>query len=124
MWLIVKRHPLVHCDKECELNVEAMKEEIRRIKEEEEQAMREALGLPPKRATKSQGNRLDKFEFAELVKRGSIAEDLGAGHVAAAQVHGLGFSRGPHILEESTLPCSLKTESVEKMNANMLTTSI
>ncbi|KAG2287136.1 hypothetical protein Bca4012_031933 [Brassica carinata] len=42
-----------------------MKEEIQRVKEQEEQAMREALG-----------NRLDKQEFTELVKRGSTAEDL------------------------------------------------
>ncbi|KAI3458761.1 hypothetical protein Pfo_015424 [Paulownia fortunei] len=101
-----------------------MKEEIRRIKEEEEeQATREALGLPPKHATKSQGNRLDKHEFAELVKCGSTAEDLGVGHVEATQVHGLGFSRGPRPLEESSLSSSLKTESVEKMNANIPTTS-
>lgn len=76
-----------------QLNSESMKEEIRRIKEEEEQAMREALGLAPKRAAKPQGNRLDKHEFADLVKRGSTAEDLGAGHADAAQVQGLGFAR-------------------------------
>lgn len=73
--------------------MEAAKEEIRRIKEEEEQAMREALGLAPKRSTRPQGNRLDKHEFSELVKRGSTAEDLGAGHAEAAQVQGVGFSR-------------------------------
>lgn len=55
--------------------------------------MREALGLAPKRSNRSQGNRLDKHEFSELVKRGSTAEDLGAGHAEAAQVDGLGFSR-------------------------------
>lgn len=55
--------------------------------------MREALGLAPKRASRSQGNRLDKHEFSELVKRGSTAEDLGAGHAEAARVDGLGFSR-------------------------------
>lgn len=55
--------------------------------------MREALGLAPKRATKVLGNRLDKHEFSELVKRSSTAEDLGAGHAEAAQVQGLGFSR-------------------------------
>lgn len=38
-----------------------MKEEIQRVKEQEEQAMREQ-------------------EFIELVKRGSTAEDLGAGN--------------------------------------------
>ena len=54
-------------------DIEAAKEEIRRIKEEEEQAMREALGLAPKRASRPQGNRLDKHEFSELVKRGSTA---------------------------------------------------
>lgn len=74
-------------------DMEAAKEEIRRIKEEEEQAMREALGLAPKRANRTQGTRLDKHEFSELVKRGSTAEDLGAGHAEAAQVHGLGFAR-------------------------------
>ena len=55
--------------------------------------MREALGLAPKRSSQPQGNRLDKHELSELVKRGSTAEDLGAGHAEAAQVHGLGFSR-------------------------------
>ncbi|EPS57407.1 hypothetical protein M569_17411, partial [Genlisea aurea] len=75
-----------------DVNSEAFKEEIRRIKEEEEQAMREALGLAPKRSKNLQGNRLDKHEFAELVKRGSTAEDLGEGHAEAAQVQGLGFS--------------------------------
>ena len=53
--------------------------------------MREALGLAPKRANRPQGNRLDKHEYAELVKRGSTAEDLGAGHAEAAQVQGLGL---------------------------------
>lgn len=73
--------------------MEAAKEEIKRIKEQEEQAMREALGLAPKRANRPQGNRLDKHEFSELVKRGSTAEDLGAGHSEAAHVQGLGFAR-------------------------------
>lgn len=55
--------------------------------------MREALGLAPKRSSQPQGNRLDKHELSELVKRGSTAEDLGAGHAEAARVHGLGFAR-------------------------------
>ena len=54
--------------------------------------MREALGLAPKRASKPQGNRLDKHELSELVKRGSTAEDVGAGHAEAAWVHGVGFA--------------------------------
>ncbi|KAF8403321.1 hypothetical protein HHK36_011423 [Tetracentron sinense] len=74
-------------------DMEVAKAEIQRIKEEEEQAMREALGLAPKRASRPQGNRLDKHEFSELVKKGSTAEDLGEGHAEAAQVQGLGFSR-------------------------------
>lgn len=53
------------------MNMEAGKEKIRRIKEEEEQAIREALGLAPKRATRPQGTWLNKHEFLELVKRGS-----------------------------------------------------
>ncbi|KAK9666740.1 hypothetical protein RND81_14G207700 [Saponaria officinalis] len=74
---------------------EALKAEIQRIKEEEEQSMREGLGLAPKRSNnRPQGNRLDKHEF---VKRGSTAEDLGAGHADAAQVQGLGFARAPRI---------------------------
>lgn len=73
--------------------MDAAKEEIKMIKEQEEQAMREALGLAPKTAGRTQGNRLDKHEFSELVKRGSTAEDLGAGHAEAAHVQGLGFMR-------------------------------
>ncbi|KAK4593387.1 hypothetical protein RGQ29_017479 [Quercus rubra] len=82
--------------------MEAAKEEIKRIKEQEEQAMREALGLAPKRASRPQGNRLDKHELSELVKRGSTAEDLGAGHAEAAHVHGLGFARLPRPGEETS----------------------
>lgn len=53
--------------------------------------MREALGLAPKRAQRPQGNKLDKHEYSELIKRESTAEDLGAGHAEAAQVEGLGL---------------------------------
>ncbi|XP_008788951.2 LOW QUALITY PROTEIN: multiple myeloma tumor-associated protein 2 homolog [Phoenix dactylifera] len=97
-------------DKKAEAaETEAVKEEIRRIKEEEEQAMREALGLAPKRANRPQGNRLDKNEYAELVKRGSTAEDLGAGHAEAAQVQGLGLYKLPsNPTESSFLPGTLK----------------
>lgn len=81
---------------------DALKAEIQKVKEEEEQLMREALGLAPKRSNRPQGNRLDKHEFSELVKRGSTAEDLGGGHAEAAQVNGLGFSRGARNWETST----------------------
>ncbi|GMJ11637.1 hypothetical protein like AT3G52220 [Hibiscus trionum] len=95
-------------------DAEALKEEIRRVKEEEEQAMREALGLAPKRSSQPQGNRLDKHELSELVKRGSTAEDLGAGHAEAARVDGLGFSRMPRAWEDpSTLPATQKEASPE-----------
>lgn len=100
--------------------MEAAKEEIKRIKEEEEQAMREALGLAPKRANRPQGNRLDKHEFSELVKRGSTAEDLGAGHAEAARVQGLGFAREPRPWEEpgsSKLPIS--DTPAEEQNVSM-----
>ena len=86
---------------------DAMKEEIRRVKEEEEQAMREALGLAPERSSRPKGNRLDKHEYAELIKRGSTAEDLGAGHAEAAQVQGLGLYKAPHNEEE---PSSLSPD--------------
>ncbi|KAK8451717.1 hypothetical protein SEVIR_6G254000v4 [Setaria viridis] len=64
--------------------------------------MREALGLAPKRSNRPQGNRLDKHEYAELIKRGSTAEDLGAGHAEAAQVQGLGLYKAPHDEGESS----------------------
>lgn len=101
-------------DKKSEsLNMDAAKEEIRRIKEEEEQAMREALGLAPKRSSRPQGNRLDKHEFSELIKRGSTAEDLGEGHAEAVQVQGFGFSRTPKSFEESgSLKANLNAETL------------
>ncbi|CAH9148792.1 unnamed protein product [Cuscuta epithymum] len=104
-----------------QMDAEAAKEEIRRIKEEEEQAMREALGLAPKRAARPQGNRLDKHELSELVKRGSTAEDLEAGHAEAAQVQGLGFSRlhEPWKESSSAVP-SEKAEPPEIRNRSML----
>lgn len=72
---------------------DALKAEIQKVKEEEEQSMREALGLAPKRSDRPKGSRLDKHEFSELVKRGSTAEDLEGGHAEAAKVQGLGFAR-------------------------------
>ncbi|KAJ6811151.1 multiple myeloma tumor-associated protein 2-like protein [Iris pallida] len=93
-------------------NAELAREEIKRIKEEEEQAMREALGLAPKRSTRPQGNRIDKHEYAELVKRGSTAEDLGAGHAEAAQVQGLGLYKVPQDRAESISLTEKLTEEV------------
>ena len=75
------------------MNTDALKGELQRIKEEEEQTMRDALGLAPKRSSRPQGNRLDKHEYSELVKRGSTVEDLGVGHAKTTRVNGLGFSR-------------------------------
>ncbi|XP_010553476.1 PREDICTED: multiple myeloma tumor-associated protein 2 homolog [Tarenaya hassleriana] len=92
-------------------NEDALKEEIKRIKEEEEQAMREALGLAPKSSTRPQGNRLDKHELSELVKRGSTAEDVGSGHAEAAWVHGVGFAKAPRPWEDpKSLPSFEKEE--------------
>lgn len=94
-------------------DMEAAKAEIQKIKEEEEQSMREALGLAPKRSNRPQGNRLDKHELSELVKRSSTAEDLGEGHSEAAKVHGLGYSRAPSSWEESSsLHPNLKDEDL------------
>lgn len=96
-----------------EMDQDALKAEIQKVKEEEEQLLREALGLAPKRASRPQGNRLDKHEFSELVKRSSTAEDLGAGHAEAAQVQGLGFSRAPRSREESS--SALSPSGMENM---------
>ncbi|KAF3574842.1 hypothetical protein F2Q69_00061553 [Brassica cretica] len=92
-------------------NTDAMKEEIQRVKEQEEQAMREALGLAPKSSTRPQGNRLDKQEYTELIKRGSTAEDLGAGKADAVWVHGIGYAKTPRPWEDpSTLAPPSQTE--------------
>nr|DAD48512.1 TPA_asm: hypothetical protein HUJ06_018449 [Nelumbo nucifera] len=88
-------------------DMEAAKTEIQRIKEEEEQAMQEALGLAPKRANRPQGNRLDKHEFSELVKRGSTAEDLGEGHAEAARVQGLGYYSRAQSTSKKHRSCSI-----------------
>ncbi|KAM7263563.1 hypothetical protein ACFE04_001246 [Oxalis oulophora] len=93
---------------------DALKEEIKRLKDEEEQAMREALGLAPKRAARPQGSRLDKHEMSELMKRGSTAEDLGAGHSEAAWVHGLGYAKAPRPWED---PTTLKPDEEKEEEA-------
>ncbi|KAG6512970.1 hypothetical protein ZIOFF_031109 [Zingiber officinale] len=82
--------------------MDSIREEIKRIKEDEEQAMREVLGLAPKRASRPQGNRLDKHEYTELVKRGSTADDLGAQHAEAIMVQGLGLYKAPRNQPESS----------------------
>ncbi|XP_028805187.1 multiple myeloma tumor-associated protein 2 homolog [Neltuma alba] len=100
--------------------MEAAKEEIKRIKEEEEQAMREALGLAPKRASRPQGNKLDKHEYSELVKRGSTAEDAGGGHAEAVRVDGLGFSRAPRPWNESSSSMPTITDSPPKVEESSM----
>ncbi|CAH2064326.1 unnamed protein product [Thlaspi arvense] len=91
-------------------NTDAVKEEIQRVKEQEEQAMREALGLAPKSSTRPQGNRLDKQEYTDLVKRGSTAEDLGSGNADAVWVHGLGYAKAPRPWEDPSTLTSSQTE--------------
>ena len=56
-----------------DMHMDASKEEMRMIKEEDDKAMRETLSLAPKCAAKSQGSNIDKNEFSELIKRGSTA---------------------------------------------------
>ncbi|GJT74360.1 multiple myeloma tumor-associated protein 2 [Tanacetum coccineum] len=57
-------HWYARVKKSKDADMEAAKEKIRRIKEEEEHAMREALGLAPKCAEKPQGSKRDKHEFS------------------------------------------------------------
>ncbi|KAF6165900.1 hypothetical protein GIB67_012797 [Kingdonia uniflora] len=109
-------------DKKSQLaDMEDARTEIQRIKEEEEQAMQEALGLAPKRASRPQGNRLDKYEYSELVKRESTAEDVGGGHAEAARLQGLGFARAPNSSyeEPTSLPPSGSEVLPEKLNATL-----
>lgn len=83
-------------DKTSDLSAEeAVKAEIKKIKEEEEQAMRELLGLAPKREKRFQGNRLDKQETAELFKRGKTEEDLAPDYAKGERIQGLGFAPAP-----------------------------
>lgn len=83
-------------DNKSDLHAEdALKAEIQKIKEEEEQAMREALGLAPKHEKRVQGNRLDKRETAELLKRGKSAEDLPPTYAEGERIQGLGFAPAP-----------------------------
>lgn len=83
-------------DRKSDAEVEAARNaEIQKIKEEEEQAMRELLGLAPKRAKKFQGNRLDKQETAELFKRGKTEEDLAPDYAKGERIQGLGFAPAP-----------------------------
>lgn len=69
----------------------AAREEIARIKEEEEQLMREALGLAPKREKKPQGCNIDKHEAAELFKKG-VKDESAPDHAVGERVEGLGFA--------------------------------
>ena len=55
--------------------------------------MREILDLAPKRASHPQGNRLDKREATELLRKGNCAEDLALGYAEGERVQGLGFSQ-------------------------------
>ncbi|GKA04838.1 multiple myeloma tumor-associated protein 2, partial [Tanacetum coccineum] len=76
-----------------EADMEDANEEIRRIKEEEGQAMREALC--------------------------STAEDLGAGHAEVAHVPGLGFAKAPKAWEESrSLPATMTMDVPKNTNVS------
>eukprot|EP01018_Ginkgo_biloba_P013018 Gb_28736 [translate_table: standard] len=96
---------------------DAKKEEVQRIKEEEERAMREILGLAPKRENRPQGNRLDKREAAELLKKGVSAEDLAPGYAEGERVQGLGFARAPHhSVSEKVHPREMKVVSNDTLS--------
>ncbi|KAH7427100.1 hypothetical protein KP509_10G030400 [Ceratopteris richardii] len=100
---------------------EALKAEIRKVKEEEEQAMRELLGLAPKKEKRIQGSRLNKQETAELFKRGKTEEDLAPGYTKGERVQGLGFAPAPRhtsgksvLLKQSTSEVILQERFPEK----------
>ncbi|KAG0614675.1 hypothetical protein M758_6G195100 [Ceratodon purpureus] len=68
------------------------REEIERVKQEEEEAMREALGLAPRRDNKPRVNRLDKREQEELLKRSKAGEEVDKPYAQGERVQGLGFA--------------------------------
>eukprot|EP01018_Ginkgo_biloba_P010912 Gb_30944 [translate_table: standard] len=85
------------------------------IKEEEERAMCEILGLAPKWENSPQGNHLDKREAAELLKKGVSAKNLAPGYAEGKGVEGLGFARAPHhSLSEKVHPREMKIVSKGK----------
>ncbi|KAJ7514227.1 hypothetical protein O6H91_23G034100 [Diphasiastrum complanatum] len=90
---------------------EIAKEEIERIKLEEEQAMREALGLAPKHSTRPSGSHLDKQEVAELLKRGNGTEDQADTYAIGERVQGLGFTPAPGGKGNKKIPVQIKSEA-------------
>ncbi|KAL3688808.1 hypothetical protein R1sor_015117 [Riccia sorocarpa] len=71
------------------------KEEIKRIQEEEEDAMKEMLGLAPRKNKRPQGSRLEKREVDELLKKGKSEEERAPGYIDGERVQGLGFAPAP-----------------------------
>lgn len=65
---------------------EQRRAEIQRVKDEEEQSMREALGLAPKRKQQPTGQ-IDKKDAEQLFKREKAQEEVREGE----RIQGLGF---------------------------------
>ncbi|BBN07453.1 hypothetical protein MPTK1_4g03870 [Marchantia polymorpha subsp. ruderalis] len=73
----------------------ATKDEIKRIQEEEEDAMKEMLGLAPRKNKRPQTSQLDKREVEDLLKKGKSGEELAPSYVDGERVQGLGFAPAP-----------------------------
>jgi ubiquitin len=74
---------------------QAAREEIEKVKQEEEEAMRELLGLAPRREVRPRGSHLDKREQEELFKRGKAAEEVDPTYAQGERVQGLGYAPAP-----------------------------
>lgn len=72
---------------------EQRRAELQRVKEEEEAAMAEMLGLarPKKRAPPAGGAGLEKREREELFKRGQAADAVGEQFAQGERIKGVGF---------------------------------
>ncbi|KAG6556253.1 hypothetical protein Mapa_002194 [Marchantia paleacea] len=73
----------------------ATKDEIKRIQEEEEDDMKEMLGLAPRKIKRPQSSQLDKREVEDLLKKGKSGEELAPSYVDGERVQGLGFAPAP-----------------------------
>mmetsp|Transcript_11208 Transcript_11208/g.28368 ORF Transcript_11208/g.28368 Transcript_11208/m.28368 type:complete len:225 (+) Transcript_11208:2-676(+) len=71
-------------------------QELRAVKQREEELMQEALGLKPKTAVARQQNKMEKHELAELLRRGRTVEERDDRFAEAERIKGVGTAASAH----------------------------
>eukprot|EP00002_Diphylleia_rotans_P011621 TRINITY_DN2291_c0_g3_i2.p1 TRINITY_DN2291_c0_g3~~TRINITY_DN2291_c0_g3_i2.p1 ORF type:complete len:283 (-),score=77.58 TRINITY_DN2291_c0_g3_i2:349-1197(-) len=84
-------------DKSTPANVDDAKAELQKLREMEEQILKESLGLAPKSRWES-GKKLEKHEFEELTRKGVIER---TDKEEADKMSGVGFSSAPQMSKRS-----------------------